>query len=238
VLDSVRSVLLVDGSSVVDVRFHADSKRVKPTMPALAQYVEKYVKPAKYGIQLTDGRARWLDARLDEGIFTFRFRTRDGRLLAIDGPARPMPDSLSMQVELYEHFFIFDVGVSEMVGDFVTVRAPNERGWSMRFRKAPKWHIPLAMRHLISGALDRPFQQGGMLLRVALRDDGVQTILARHFDVGVKESAIVRWLGGLGAGAMDDFAGRAETEENRFLADALLGLRADVVTALGGRESP
>ena len=44
----------------------------------------------------------------------------------------------------------------------------------------------------------------------------------------VEESAIVRWLGGLGASAMGDFAGRAEAEENRFTAEALQALRADV----------
>ncbi|MBV9880147.1 MAG: hypothetical protein JO180_06595, partial [Gemmatirosa sp.] len=233
-LDTVRSTLLTDGSSVVDLTVRVDGKRVRPTMPALADYVDKYVKPARYVLQLGDAHgARWLESRMRDGLLTFHFRTRDGRLLAFDGPARPMPDSVQMYVEAYEHFLIFDVGVSEMFGDFTQMRGAAGRGWMMRFRRAPRWHLPLAVRHLISGPLDRPFQQGGILFSVALRDDGAQTLLVRQLDVAVKESAIVRWLGGLGGKAMEDFAGRAEVEENRFTADALLALRADLLAALG-----
>lgn len=234
VLDSVHTVGLVDGSTIVDLRFRADAKSIRPTMPALADYVDKYVQRGRGSIELTDGRARFLAFDVDDGIFRFHFRTRDGRLLAFDGPARPMPDSLAMRVSAYERFLIFDVGVSDLVADFTMVRMARERGWNMRFHRKPEWHLPLAVRHLISGALDRPFAQSGMLFRVTLRDDGGQTILARRFDVAVKESAIVRWLGGLGSRAMEDFVGKAEAEENRFLADALLALRADLVAALGG----
>jgi hypothetical protein len=235
VLDSARSTPLVDGSHVVSLRVVVDPKRVEPTMPAFAEYVKKYVRPARLVLQLGDGAgAKWLDARLRDGVLAIRFRTRDGHLLALDGPARPLPDSALLEVEAYERFFIFDVGVSEMMGDFRMVRTPTVRGWAMRFGKAPRWHLPLAVRHLIAGPLDRPFQSDGVVFNVVLRDDGAQTLLVRQLDVSVKESAIVRWLGGLGSHAMEDFAGRAEAEENRFLADALLALRADIVVALGG----
>ena len=238
VLDSARSTLLGDGSSVVDLRIVVDANRVEPSMPAFAEYVRKYVRPARFVFQLGDGRAaRWFDGRLRDGVLTIRFRTRDGHLLAIDGPARPLPDSAEVLAEAYERFFIFDVGVSEMIGEFSEVRSPTQRGWAMRFRRAPRWHLPLAVRHLIAGPLDRPFQNDGIVFNVLLRDDGQQTLLVRQLDVSVKESAIVRWLGGLGSHAMDDFAGRVEMEENRFLADALLALRADVVAALGGPSS-
>ena len=235
VLDSVRSTPLADGSSMVSLRVVVDAKRIEPTMPAFSEYVKKYVRPGRLVFVLGDAHgARWFDGRLRDGVLAIRFRTRDGRLLALDGPARPMPDSAEVLAEAYERFLIFDVGVSEMVGDFHMVRTPTVRGWAMRFGKAPRWHLPLAVRHLIAGPLDRPFQSDGIVFNVVLRDDGAQTLLVRQLDVSVKESAIVRWLGGLGFRAMDDFAGRAESEENRFLADALLALRADLVTALGG----
>ena len=74
-----------------------------------------------------------------------------------------------------------------------------------------------------------------MLFRIVVRDsDAGQTLIARRFDVAVQESAIVRWLGGLGGKAMDDFAGRAEVEENRFTAEVLSALRADLGAALAG----
>jgi hypothetical protein len=238
VLDSARSTALADGSSVVDLRVVVDANRAEPAMPAFAEYVRKYVRPGRLVFQLGDGRgAHWFDGRLSDGVLSIRFRTRDGHLLAIEGPARPLPDSAEVLAEAYERFFIFDVGVSEMMGELYQVRTPTQRGWAMRFRRAPRWHLPLAVRHLIAGPLDRPFQNDGIVFNVLLRDDGQQTLLVRQLDVSVKESAIVRWLGGLGSHAMDDFAGRAEVEENRFLADALLALRADVVVALGGSAS-
>jgi hypothetical protein len=115
---------------------------------------------------------------------------------------------------------LWDVGVSDMVGDFSLVRAPHERGFLVRWRRRPDWHLPLGVRHLINGTLDRPFQDAGMQLRLTLRDaEAAQTLVLRRFDVAVQESAIVRWLGNLGGSAMNDFAGPAEAEENRFTAD-------------------
>jgi hypothetical protein len=52
----------------------------------------------------------------------------------------------------------------------------------------------------------------------------------------VQESAIVRWLGGLGNSAMNDFAGRAEVEENRYVFEVLSALRADFAAALSASE--
>ena len=65
---------------------------------------------------------------------------------------------------------------------------------------------------------------------------GSQTLLSREASVSVQESAIVRWLGGLGNSAMSDFAGRAEAEENRYVFDVLSALRADFVAALAVGE--
>ena len=56
----------------------------------------------------------------------------------------------------------------------------------------------------------------------------------------VQESAILRFLGSLGASAMSDFAGKSEAEENRFTADVFNALRADLealpLTAFGGGQ--
>jgi len=61
-------------------------------------------------------------------------------------------------------------------------------------------------------------------------------VLTREVGVAVQESAIVRWLGGLGSSAMNDFAGRAEAEENRYVFEVLSALRADFVAALSAGE--
>ena len=207
-------------------------------MPAFAQYVEKWVHPSRMALAITDARGaaagRFVELQLDDDVLHVRLRTRaDGALLALDGPARVMPDSVQLRTDARIHYLVFDVGVDRLVADLAFVRSAHERGWLMRWRRAPEWHIPLGVRHLMSRTLDRPFDRDGMLLRLTLRDADVgQTLIVRRFDVAVKESAIVRWLGGVGAKAMDDFSGRAEVEENRFLGEALLAMRADLAASL------
>ena len=107
----------------------------------------------------------------------------------------------------------------------------------MRFRKEPDWHFPLAVNNLIRTSLRHPFEDNGISLRVAIRDESpAQALLTRQASLSVQESAIVRWLGGLGHSAMNDFAGRAEVEENRYVYEVLSALRADFVAALSAGE--
>jgi hypothetical protein len=76
-----------------------------------------------------------------------------------------------------------------------------------------------------------------MTVRITIRDRaGPQALLSRDAGVAVQESAIVRWLGGLGNSAMSDFAGRAEVEENRYVYEVLTALRLDFVAALSAGE--
>lgn len=237
-LDTIRVAPLADSSASVLVRFHMDPDRIKPTRPNLSKYLDKYVSPARYRLRLLDGRgAMWLDASGSDDVFSIAYRVRDGQLLALAGPARPMPDSLQIAVDFSAKFMIFRVGVSSLVGDFVFIRTSDERGWMMRFRHEPDWHFPLAVNNLIRTSLRRPFLGDGITLRVSVRDHaGSQSTLSRDAALVVQESAIVRWLGGLGNTAMTDFAGRAEAEENRYVFEILSALRGDFVAALSSGE--
>jgi hypothetical protein len=117
------------------------------------------------------------------------------------------------------------------------VRDDNERGWATRFRREPEWHFPLAVNHLIRTPLRHPFARDGIGLRITVRDvPGAQSLLTRQANLSVQESAIVRWLGGLGSSAMSDFAGRAEAEENRYAYEVLSAIRADLLSALAGED--
>jgi hypothetical protein len=148
-----------------------------------------------------------------------------------------MPDSLQLSVDFSAKFMIFRVGVSSLVSDFAFIRSDDERGWMMHFRHEPDWHFPLAVNNLIRTSLRHPFSGEGITVRIAVRDrGGAQTLLSRQAGVSVQESAIVRWLGGLGNSAMSDFAGRAEVEENRYVYEVLTALRGDFVAALSAGE--
>ena len=237
-LDTVRITPQPDGSRSVLVRFRMDPRRIEKTRPNFAKYLQKYVEPARYRILLHDaGGAMWLDAAGPENVFTIGYRVRNGELVALAGTGRPIPDSLRITVDFSAKFMIFRVGVSKLVGDFAFVRASDERGWAMRFRREPDWHFPLAVNHLIRTSLRHPFEGEGITVRITVRDRvGPQTLLSREAGVAVQEGAIVRWLGGLGNSAMSDFAGKAEVEENRYVYEVLTALRLDFVAALGGGE--
>jgi hypothetical protein len=237
-LDTIHVSPLADGSASVLVRFHMDPDRIQKTRPNFSKYLDKYVTPARYRLRMLDARgAMWLDASGSDNAFSINYRVRDGQLVTLAGPARPMPDSLQLSVDFSAKFMIFRVGVSSLVGDFAFIRSDDERGWMMHFRHEPDWHFPLAVNNLIRTSLRHPFSGEGITVRIAVRDrGGAQTLLSRQAGVSVQESAIVRWLGGLGNSAMSDFAGRAEVEENRYVYEVLTALRGDFVAALSAGE--
>jgi hypothetical protein len=237
-LETVGLTPIPDRSTSVELRFHLHPERIRKTRPNFAKYLEKYVIPARTRFRLRDASgATWLFATVEDGAFLVTFRSRQGQLLAMAGEPRPMPDTLQVAIDASAKFSIFRVGVTSLVGDVMTVRAANERGWLTRFRREPDWHFPLAVNNLIRTSLRRPFSEDGITFRVTVRDaPSAQTMILRDLRVLVQESAIVRWLGGLGSSAMSDFAGRAEAEENRYLFDVLTALRNDFVAALAGSE--
>jgi len=239
-LDSLDVRPVGDGSAIVSLVMTLHPDRLKARHPYFAQYLVKYVQPARYAFTFSDRRGtRWLMASARQNRLVFRLRAMpDGRLGPLDGAPRPMPDTLLMRGEAFAKFSIFTVGVSQLEAEVGIVDSPQERGWDVRFRKEPKWHFPLAVNHLIRSALRRPFADDGMQLRLtALRRPDGQTLIARRVVVNVQEGAIVRWLGGLGAGAMDDFSGRAEEDENRFTA-RVFGALQDDFAALLQRGTP
>jgi hypothetical protein len=162
-----------------------------------------------------------------------RLRSRGGRLVSLDGAGTPMPDSLLLRLDASAKYRLFRVGFNNLVGDFTIERSEHERAWQFRFRREPGWRFPLAADKLIRNPLRRPFQGRGVEMRLGVRDDlGPQTLSVRYTRLAVNESAIMRWLGNLGATAFGEFSGRTELEENLFLYEMFAALREDVA-ALG-----
>ena len=233
-LDDVVTAPAGDGTTRIELRMTVRPDRLRAAgLTGFAGYVDKYVGGTRWSMALDDGRgARWADLQSAGGKMQLRLRLRDGALQTLDGAARPLPDDVILRSDVFTHVFMFDVGAEQLAGNLTFVRAPRERGWSIRWRQAPRWHIPLGMRHLVTGALDRPFVGAGMHTDIVLRDAaGGGTLLVRQFDVAVQESALVRWLGGIGARAMTDLDARVESEEDRVFAEVFRGLHDDVESA-------
>ncbi len=234
-VDSIDRRPLRDGSAVLVLHTSLQPERLAEHYPHFARYVVKYLRPARYSFTFADRAGnRWITMSARNDRFVFQLRTMpDGRLAPLEGPVRPLPDTLVMRGEAYAKLSVFTVGVSDLEADVVMVGTGRERGWDFRFREEPDWHFPLAVNNLIRTALRRPFQGEGMRLRLVLerRGDG-HTLIARRTVTTVQEGAIVRWLGGLGEGAMSDFAGQAEEDENRFAVEVLTALGDDFAALL------
>lgn len=229
-LDSLRTTPLADGSTALAMHVSITPDTLRPRAPAFAAYLDKYVMPSRVRMQLTDhAGAQYFDFALRDGRFVVRLRARDAHLVSLAGPPRPMPDSLRIRMEATAKFMIFRVGFHDLVGDFTIERGEHERAWMMRFRREPGWDLPLVTERLIRSPLRRPFEGRGSELRLAVRDDlGNQAMSVRQVRTAVRESAIMRWVGGLGATAFGDYTGNSEAEENRFLAELFGALRQDI----------
>ncbi len=229
-LDTLRTVPDADGATtiVLGIRLKPDS--IKRTLPDFAAYLEKYISPSRYHIQLTDARgSRWFDLRGRDNLLQMRFRTKGGHFMPLEGGVRSIPDTLRIKVDFTTRILLFNVGVANMEGEFVNLESDRERGWAMRFRKEPDWKLPPAVRFFIQSPLRRPFMGSGSTYRISLRDTpGAQTILNHRGGIVVQESAILRFLGKLGATAMGDFVGESEAQENRFNAEVFTALRTDI----------
>lgn len=233
-IDTLRATPDSEGATTFEIAIRLTPDILKATMPHYAAYIDKYISKGKYRIALTDkAGARWFDAWAENYYMHFRMRSKGGHFAPLEGAVRPMPESLTIQVDMSMKILIFTVGWTDMVGDFDIIDTPHERGWSMRFAKEPEWHLPPTVGYLLKSPLRRPFQGPGIPVRISVRDNpGSQTILNRRGTLVVQESGILRFLNRLSGTAVGDFLGPSEREANRFNADAFRALRIDIAELL------
>jgi len=229
-IDTLRTAHDTSGGTTYDIAIRLTPATLKATMPNYASYIDKYVSKGRYRVTLTDRTgARWLEARAADYYVHFRMRSRDGRFAPLDGPLREMPSALAIRIDMSMRILLFRVGWSDMVGEFNIIDTPEERGWGMRFAKEPEWRLPPSVGYLLKSSLRRPFQGNGIPIRISIRDNpGSQTLLNRRLSLTVRESGILRFLNRLSGTAVGDYLGPSEREANKFNADALRALRADV----------
>jgi hypothetical protein len=233
-IDTLRAAPDSDGATTYDIAIKLTPDILKATMPHYAAYIDKYFSKGKYRITLTDKTgARWFDAWAANYYMHFRIRSKGGHFAPLEGAVRPMPELLTIGVDMSMRILVFTVGWTEMTGDFEVINTPHERGWSMRFAKEPEWHLPPTVGYLLKSSLRRPFQDPGIPVRISIRDEpGAQTILNRRLSLVVQESGVLRFLNRLSGTAVGDFLGPSEREANRFNADAFRALRQDVAALL------
>ena len=233
-VDTLKAAPDSDGATTYEVAIRLTPEILKATMPHYAAYIDKYITRGRYRISLSDrSGARWFDAWAADRYMHFRLRSKGGHLAPLEGAVRPMPEALTIRIDMSMKILVFTVGWTEMIGDFDVINTPHERGWSMRFAKEPDWTLPPTVGYLLKAPLRRPFQGAGIAVRFSITDSpGSQTLLNRRLTLVVQESAILRFLNRLSGTAVGDFLGPSEREANRFNADAYRALRQDVAAIL------
>jgi len=229
-IDTLRTTHDAEGATTYDIAIRLTPATLKSTMPHYADYIDKYISKGRYRVVLTDrSGARWFEAHAADYYIHFKLRSRNGRFAPLDGPVREMPKALTIAVDMSMRVLIFRVGWTDMVGEFNIIDTPNELGWAMRFAREPQWRLPPSVGRLLKSPLRRPFQGGGIPIRISIKDTpGAQTLLNRRLSLVVRESGILRFLNRLSGTAVGDFLGASEREANRFNADAFRALRTDV----------
>ena len=228
-LDSIRVTHDADGASTIYLGIRLSPKRLRPIMPAFADYLDKYATESKYKSVVRDSRGvRWIELAGADNFMTLKLRSINGQFAPLSGPIRPIPGELILDSEFTAKILLFHVGFRKLIGNVTVIDGEHERGWFIRFTKEPDWKLPPTVGYLIKTPLRRPFKGTGAMFRLAILDaPGRQSIIGRRTSATVQESAILRFLNRLSGTAMGDFVGKAEVEENRFSADAFNAMRLD-----------
>jgi hypothetical protein len=225
------------GATAVDLGIRLKPERIRATMPRYAAFLEKHAAPMRWNATLSDASgAVWWTVEFEQLRWTIRFRVREGSLVPLEGDAdRRLPSRLRLAFDYSTKAGLFTFGLRKLVADVNLTRLPGEKGYVARFRQEPEWRLPFLVKPFLRSSLRYPFEGPGSSSAFALREqaDG-PTELVREFDTRVRESWIVKWIGGVGHAAVSDFRKGAESESDRYSRECLYALRDDVVTLLNG----
>jgi hypothetical protein len=233
-LDTLVSTPAADGTNKLYAVIHINPDGIRDEYPGYSAFMKKYADKVKLKFTLVDSRdAKWLEVTSRGGYITLRLRSRNGHFVPFEGAARPMPDTLVMNVDFTAKIKLFTIGVEHLTGEWVNLHNDHERGWALRFTREPGWVLPPVVGYLIKSPLRRPFEGNGTQFRFTVRDQpGALTVMSRRGTTTVRESAILRFIGKLGGSAMGDFVSGAEEDENKFNAAVFSAMKADVDSAI------
>jgi hypothetical protein len=216
-------------TAILGVRLAPEGLR--PGAPRLADFVSRYFGPMKGHAVAADASGRaWWTLDVHESLWTLRLRFRDGALVPLSGPAGArVPDELALTADYETRMGRFRIGVRRLVSAVTLVRTPAEKGFVVRFLQEPEWDLPFLVEPLLHGPLAQPFEAPGSEIGFSAREASHGgTHLVRRLRARVRESFVLRWLGGLTSAAMSDFRAGAEAELDAWTGECLLALRDDV----------
>jgi hypothetical protein len=229
-LETLRLEANDDGGAAVTLGIRLQPQRLRAAAPRYAAYLDKYATPIRLKAVAGDAAGLvWWEVEARDNLATLRCRVKNGRLAPLKASPRPIPDRLRLRTEYSTKAGPFRVGVDGLEADLSLVREPREKGFVAAFVRPPDWRLPFLIEPFLRGSLRYPFEGDGSLLAFSVRDEpGEPTRFVYEYRLPVRESWIVRWIGGLTSAAVDEFRRGAEDESDRFTGECLLALREDL----------
>jgi hypothetical protein len=218
------------GATSVRLAVRVAPAGLRATAPRYAEFLTTHAAPLRLSLVVADpGGAVWWTLDVADLVWTLRLRIRNGSLVPLDGAAgRGMPQRLRATVDVETKLGRFQIGARRVVTDVALTRTPDEKGLVATFLQEPDWRLPLMVETLLDSPLHYPFESPGSTLGWAIRDTAEGGLLVRSYRVRIRESWILRWLGGLANDAVGQFRKDAEREADRFNRACLLALSEDL----------
>jgi len=218
------------GATSVHLAVRLTPAGIRGFAPRYSAYLEKYAGPMRGSLVVADseGAAWWILEGAD-CLWTVRLRLRDGSLVPLEGPAdRRLPGRLRATADYVTRMGRFEVGARRIAADLALTRAPGEKGLSARFLEEPDWRLPFLAETLLDDPLRYPFEAPGSEIEWAAREASGGTLLTGLYRARVRETWILRWLGGMVGSAVSEFRLEAEREADQYNRECLLALRDDL----------
>jgi len=220
------------GATSVRLAVRLTPDGIRGFAPRYAAFLERYARPVRLSLVVADpGGVTWWTLEAADGLWTVRLRVRDGSLVPLEGPAdRRLPGRLRATADLSTRIGRFGVGARRLAADLALTRTPVEKGFSALFLEEPDWQLPFLVETFLDSPLHYPFETPGSEVALTAREAPGGNLLVRHYRARVRETWILRWLGGKVDGAVGDFRRGAESEADLYHRACLLALRDDLAS--------
>jgi hypothetical protein len=222
------------GTTRVDVALRQRPDRLKPEAPKFAAYLARRSAGLRFRAVATvpDGRVLWSLETVDDRS-RLRLRIREGRLVPLEGAPSHAGGRLRITMDYSFKAGIFRVGLKGLVADVDPGSGP-ELTVAARFAEQPDWQVPFLVEPFVKGSLRYPFEAPGSSFSLAMREDEDRgSLLVTDSRLQVRESWIIRWLGGISSKALAELR-VAEAEADRYALECLTAVRDDVTALLAG----
>jgi hypothetical protein len=218
------------GATSVRLAVRLTPAGIRGIAPRYSAFLEKYAGPMRGSLVVADtrGAGRWTLEAADN-LWTLRLRLRDGSLVPLEGPAdRRLPSRLRATADYATQMGRFKVGARRIAADLALTRTPGVKAFLARFLQEPDWQLPFLAETLLDDPLRYPFEAPGSEIEWAARETPGGTLLTGLYRTRVRETWILRWLGGMMGNAVGEFRGGAEREADQYHRECLLALRDDL----------